>query len=156
MKTILLLLLPFNIFAQTWTDTIPDWDHIEKANIKIQYSGDWTHMTEKIGSYPDSDSSIALYRFWGQGIDIYTEVARHHSYYIVKLDGVDLDTINVSGPNQKTVMTFSIDSLSYNKLTGYNHDLEIRSNKACGFVLDYFIKHVDSNPWPKDTIAPNL
>ena len=133
-----------------WTDTIPDWDHHNKSNIKIEYKGEWMHMTKKPGSYPMSSQATATYRFWGHRIDIYTELMQHHSYYIVNLDGVDIDTVHVrDSRNLVDRLTWSMDTLSYD-----NHVLMLRSNKHGGFVLNKLVKWVDSNPRPPDPEDP--
>ena len=154
MKKILfiILLISSNLSAQIWTDTIPDWDHTNIANIKIQYSGDWAHMKAKPGSYPRSNDATALYKGWMQRIDIYTEIAPHHTFYIINRNGVDIDTIYVSGPYQKSVKTASLQLPYRGEWFRWNHNIELRGGL---FVLDYLVKFVDSNPNPPvDPIPP--
>ena len=144
MKKIIFLLLFLSTFssAQIWTDTIPDWDHDNIANIKIQYSRDWVHMDHG-GSYPKNNDAMAVYQFWGQGIDVYTELMHHHEAYIVNIDGVDIDTVNVKDDrNLVDKLTFSARDLSYD-----NHILELRRYQGY-FVINKLIKFVDCNPYP--------
>ncbi len=148
--TFLMVLLAVQAFSQVWTDTIPDWDHTNIANIKIQYSGDWVHMNNKnadgsiqTGSYPKNNDARAVYKFWGFGIDIYTELMHHHEAYIVNIDGVDIDTVNVKDDrNLVDQLTFSVRNLGYS-----NHILELRRYQGY-FVLNSLVKWVDSSPYP--------
>ncbi len=142
---ILLVLISHFSYAQIWTDTIPGWDHSNIANIKIEYSGDWVHM-QPDGSYPDGENCTATYKFWGQGIDIYTE-EKNHDYYTVTLDGIT-DTVKLHGENIDNSLTYSRRNLSYS-----NHTV-ILSGPRYGFVLNYLVKFVDSSPYPSDSIPP--
>ena len=150
MKKIVFLILIISQLAQAqiWTDTIPDCDHNNIANIKIQYSGDWVHMSHG-GSYPENDDARAVYQFWGQGIDIYTELMHHHEAYIVNIDGVDIDTVNVKDDrNLVDELTFSDRDLSYD-----NHILELRRYQGY-FVINKLVKFVDCSPWPPKPESP--
>jgi hypothetical protein len=131
-----LLFLPLNLFGQIWTDTIPDWSD-NLAEIKINYVGDWNHMS-KGGSYPEQNSAKLFYEFWGFGIDIYTELMPHHSYYILDIDG-DVDTIHVQDSREL------VDQRTYfnHRLPYGNHKLSMRGGL---FVLNKFVKYVDSSP----------
>ena len=88
-----------NTSSEIWSDTIPDWDFDNIENRKIQYTGEWKHMSDSIdgktGSFPFNDQSIAYYHAWMFGFDIYAELMEHHNKVIVSVDGVDLNTINV-------------------------------------------------------------
>lgn len=142
---ILFVLISHFSSAQIWTDTIPDWDHNDISKIKIEYSGDWVHMTNKPGSYPQNSEAKAVYNFWGHQINVYTELMRNHSYYIVDIDG-RADTVNVSDDrNLVDQLTWSSGLLNYG-----NHVLELRGGL---FVLNKLIKFVDSNPYPPDSIT---
>lgn len=134
-----MILFISNSRAQIWTDTILGWDN-DYSKTKVEYYGDWIHMNNG-GSYPNDDESTAVYRFWGFGIDIYTERMHHHSAYIVNIDGIDLDTVNVKDDrDQINIRTYFNHKLKYG-----NHILTLRRLNGY-FVLNQLVKYVDSDP----------
>lgn len=145
MKTLILLLIPLNLFAQIWSDTIPDWDHNNIANIHIEYIGDWVHMKPD-GSYPNADNCKAIYRGWLHGIDVYTEEFSNHNYFDISIDGNTERVMIDKTANKANSLTYSNHDLEYG-----NHVIEFSAPRY-SFVLNSLIKYVDSSPHEPDSI----
>lgn len=161
---VLLAFLPLGTCAQSsFQTTRYDWDYEKNTPNPIQYHGAWVHMNQtrddgtlQRGSYPTQFGISELgYAFWAQSIEIWTEITPSHAYYIINLDGVDIDTVSTRGPFQATALTYKIDSLSYSENSGYNHMIRLRG-PAYGFVFQKFVTDTNHNPYPPGTTIPPI
>lgn len=146
MKGYIILFVLFSQFsyAQIWTDTIK-WN-----DFNLQVDGPWFDLGYGLISTNDNKGEKIQYVFWGYGIDIYTYKDSHHGGYIIKIDNVLIDTIDCFA-NERSIFK----SYSNHELPHRNHKIEIipyPDNKT--FVFRKFVKFVDSNPYPPDSIPP--
>ena len=137
----LLLLIPLQVFGQSWTNEIPDWDHENIANIKIHYVGDWVHMTNG-GSYNKVQDTYLEYAFIGYEIHVFTERADHHGGYIVSIDHIDIDTVITN--NDNFIKNYKTWFMEWE--VQRNHIIKLRPLDNRPFVLDKFVTFTNSDP----------
>ncbi len=117
---------------------------------QIEYIGDWTHMNHKPGSYANTKNDTARFVFWGYGIQIRTELMRHHKAYQVIIDGKYIESINVENPINTT------HNLTYSNmdLTTGNHIMELVPDSGY-FVLNTLTIHYFVDPKPDEDCIPD-
>jgi len=126
-----------------------------------EFIGDWIQMTiqeqGKTGRWPKTiqPEDTARYRFYGHRIDVYTELASHHTGYQVIMDGVLVDTvITRSELTGEQIVTWSDECLPLG-----NHVLELvkfNIGDNGSFVINgaqiYFYVNPDLNGWDPCTV----
>lgn len=136
MKLLLLILLPIQLFAQVWTDTVYHYDNLGG----IRYYGEWLDRDYgKIADKRTKDSEM-FYRAWLGGFDLYTYVDGHHSGYWINVDG-EQTYVNLTEDQREVKVTFSVRNLSYD-----NHNIRIIPDTEGTFIFVKLVKFVDSSP----------
>ena len=124
---------------------------------QIDYTGNWTHMTieehGKTGSYAGTSQDTARFSFWGYGVQIRTELMERHRKFIVIIDAVVMDTIDVQNPiNTTHNLVYSYMELKPLKPADHNHVLELVPYGGF-FVLNTLTIHYYVDPNPDDCVC---
>jgi len=126
-----------------------------------EFIGVWVQMTTdvqgKTGRWPKSTQpeDTARFMFYGHRVDVYTELATHHTGYQVIMDGVLIDTVMTrSELTGEQIVTYSNECLPLG-----NHVIELvkfNINDVGTFVINgiqvYFYVDPDLNGWNPCTI----
>ena len=141
-----------NVSAEVWSDTILNDDNL------MVYYGEWTHMNNpqsdgsiQTGSYPNNDESYVfcgddIAGVWMFGFDIYTELSDGHEAYIVEVDGIDIDTVNVKDSrNSANHLTYSVRFEQRENYQRKNYKIRLRRYGGY-FVLNKIVRWGDHIP----------
>ena len=141
---------------ESYDVTVQDMYH------QIEFIGDWKRNYKYPNPSPGKNEyacwpleeghgkDTARYRFYGYGIEVYTELRFNHIAYNVYIDNLFHGKINTYDEGKYIdTLTFKIDNLSHG-----NHVLELTS--AGGYyVLNKLRILYSPNPWADDPL-PNL
>jgi len=139
---IFLLFLPHLCYSQHWIDSVTV-DHFS-----VQKEGSWVHMSGG-GSYPETwkpGPHSMTYRTICYQLEVFTEKSDHHGAYIVNINGVDIDTINVKKATPEKDLRTWVAIWP----TQENRTINLRPYGGT-FVIDKIVRWVSGNP---DYIPP--
>jgi hypothetical protein len=98
---------------------------------RLEVIGPWKPLDYGISADERDLGEAINYTFTGNSLEIHTYKDSHHSKYLVYLDNVFLDTVNVNAEERSLGITYQIDNLASN----VPHEVSLKAFDYTGSVV---------------------